>query len=447
MDDSIQAWNPWWETREVPSYLRGRRRRLTGEVLAAIDMPHVFMLSGIRRSGKTTILYQIIDDLLARGVSPDDILFLNLEDPALGDPLDELIDIHPTNSPGPRRFVFLDEIQTRRDWERSILPRYERKEAIKFMVSGSSSNLLSGEHAALLTGRVLEWMVHPLDLAEYRLFHTPHPESGAPIPVSPESLLKDHYILEGGFPEVQQTPYHARRPLLQQYFSQIISRDVALKGKVDLEMTRRVGIYLAETFARPHTRRALARATGIGSLDTLQKHLEALRRTYVISSITQMTPSPKPTVRESSPFKVYWTDIGLRNSLVRNPGTDTGRRAENVVAMALLKHHQKVEFWLDLEKRVEVDFVVTRGDGKISAFQVWYDEHGDTGSLENIPEREFDGFRALRGKIPANRLAAFTILTARAEGESEEIQVEPLASWLMSAGDSNALAAFGARAE
>lgn len=419
MEAVLRAWNPWWDTGEVPAVHRGRSRHVTRSVSESMDLPHVAVITGLRRAGKTTILYQLVDDLLQRGVAPKDILLVNLEDPSLEHAsLDALVEPHRA-AIGTRRYVFLDEVQARPGWQRWILPHYEQKRPLKFVVSGSSADLATDENAALLTGRNLAWTIRPLDFQEYQTFVRPAAQE--------DPLLLDHYLLDGGLPEVHLVPPTARRGLLQQYFDQIVGRDVVRQG-LDPQRARRLGVYLAETFARPHTRRALAKATGIGSLETLQKYLDALQRVFLVQYATRAATSPKPSLAERSPVKAYWTDIGMRNALVGQPRRDLGRQAENLVATTLTQHGV-LEYWMEAHGRAEVDFVVRGQDGRWDAIQVWYDPAGDTG-LDAVPAREWNGLAAFKDDVSAKWRGGMTLITARSQGEREGVQALPLHQWL-----------------
>lgn len=488
MNEALAAWNPWWKAKGVPLRLRGHPRHVTAILRNDLRRPEILAVTGIRRCGKTTILYQLIDDLIARGVPAENVLFVNLEDPGLdGVEINELIDAGPPWS-GARRYVFLDEVQARDGWERWLRARYDRKEPFKFIVSGSSSDLTGGEFSRLLTGRNLTRVIRPLTLAEFSEFNAtlvsespdiytrlrPQPPAHLDLPSPPqqvddhsEYMLSARYLDEGGFPAIAAIPDYEGRDLLQQYFFDILHRDLVHRRGCDAEKIQRLAVYLAETFARPQTKRALARGVNLAP-ETVASYLDALRSAYLIEAVPRFTESPKPSREDAAPFKVYWADTGLRNAVVREPRRDVGRQAENIVAVTLAAFGRP-SYWTDGKGHAEVDFVVPRGDGRLDAYQVCY--HGlmvdaprataggavtaarenfpAVGSgqpvprrslrdsalrkptLDDIPAREWTGFEALAAELPKKRLGDFTLLSSSLQGVHQGALVRPLSAWLL----------------
>lgn len=489
VNEALEAWNPWWKAKSVPLRLRGHPRHITAVLRTDLQRPEILAVTGIRRCGKTTILYQLIDDLLARGVPAENVLFVNLEDPGLDRvEVNELIDAGPSWS-GSRRYVFLDEVQARAGWERWLRARYDRKEPFKFIVSGSSSDLTGGEFSRLLTGRNLTRVIRPLTLAEFSEFNAtlvsgspdiyarrrPEPPRHFDLPSPPQQvadhsdyMLSAHYLDEGGFPAVAAIPDYEGRDLLQQYFFDILHRDLVHRRGCDAEKIQKLAVYLAETFARPQTKRALARAVDLAP-ETVASYLEALRSAYLIEVVPRFTESPKPSSEDAGPFKVYWADTGLRNAVVREPGRDVGRQAENLVAVTLAAFGRGVSYWTDGKGQAEVDFVVPRGDGPLDAYQVCYhglmieaprvgarggvtaarsalpavgpgqavpwrslrDSDLRKPTLDDIPAREWTGFEALAAELPKKRLGDFTLVSSSLQGVHQGALVRPLSAWLL----------------
>ncbi|MCX6699220.1 MAG: AAA family ATPase, partial [Methanomicrobiales archaeon] len=156
--------NPWWYGESVPSgiprneyLLPIQRYATTGEII---------VLAGVRRSGKTTLLYQTIDYLLKRErISAKKILFVNFDEPyfsALRDPFAEILSAYRADICGDDDvYLIFDEIQGVPGWERHIKALYDRG-GVKLIISGSSSSLIAGNLATLLSGRYFAITVYPL---------------------------------------------------------------------------------------------------------------------------------------------------------------------------------------------------------------------------------------------------------------------------------------------
>lgn len=385
---------------------------MTEPLLADLGGPQSVVLTGIRRSGKTTVMHQMIQGLLDKGVAPERVLYVNLEDLALdGIGLPAIAAAHrQALAPGPPRYLFLDEVQSRPAWSRFVRVLVDQQKD-SVAVTGSTSSLLAGEAGALLTGRHKTTHVRPLDYPGFLRFHDVRvPDVPSPQTIDACIHHLDRYLEMGGFPRPNLEDPAASRRTLQHYFTDILERDLVAGQGLDARKVRALGGYVAKTFARPHTKSALQRATGI-SRDSVRDYLGAMESAYVLSACTRFTWSPKPT--EQAPVKYYLADPGLRNAVV-SPGRDQGRLAENVVANALEAAGHPLHYWKDHGH--EVDFVVPDGD-RLNAYQVTYGE--------TVPQREVAALQALWDELPARRRGKWLLLT---RGDVE-LEVPSMALW------------------
>jgi len=173
MKQLIKMWNPWWTERKVPASKKRISRPETLEtILKLLDIREVICITGVRRCGKSTIMYQAIDHLIGKGVEPENILYFNLDEPfedksigLLDRIFGEYIELHV---PKGRKYIFLDEIQNVKDWEQWVKKFYDLYgEEIKFVLTGSNSSMLSDQLSTLLTGRMITQHVFPLSFKEY----------------------------------------------------------------------------------------------------------------------------------------------------------------------------------------------------------------------------------------------------------------------------------------
>ncbi len=424
--DALAEVNPWWLTSQVPSALRGRSRGLSSPLVEALDLPEVVALTGVRRCGKTTLMYQLAHAAMQHGVEGEGVLFANLEDPGLGEAtIEALVSTHrQVFGAGRLRLLLLDEVQARPGWEAWVNALYERKTNVKVVVTGSTSALLHGEMARLLTGRCLTFKVRPLDFGEFLSFHGASPPrlplAGSEI----DEVLRqlDRYLQIGGFPEANLRDEAKRRMLLQEYFQGIIARDLVHHHRLDPQRIERFSLYIASAFARPHTKRSLAEATGI-SLDAVRDYLNRLEDVFLIQVVRRFTWSPKPSQEERAPIKPYFVDTGMRSAVTPVPSKDRGRSAENLVANVLSGRGPTPAYWTDGKGHHEVDFMQVKPDGTIDAYQVTYGEQ--------VPDREIEALLAMKESLPRKRLGRVMVLTRNIQEEREGIDLVPLWRWLL----------------
>lgn len=417
----LEDWNPWWTGKPFPDEFVGIERDIKAEVLDRLESPHIIHLIGVRRSGKSTIAYQVIQALLERGIDRENILFINFEDPALaGVDLGELLSIYQQNvGPEGMVYAFLDEVQASDGWERWVLREYERKRPYRFVVTGSSSHLIGSDLSRLLTGRTWEARVSPLSFREYLRF------SGDPLKDLSGTDLRDRalnqmgaYIETGGFPEVVLQPRAKRRGTLQGYLDDILYRDVIHPHGVDAVDMEELVNYILSNIGSPLTLRSMEKAVS-PSVNTIKRYLVFLEEAMLIIPVEQLTFKTRPAVRERLPTKYYCVDTGLRNAVAHRHSTDLGVLAENLVCMVLARHRQRLQFW---KNGHEVDFVVGYRPGPLKPVNVCM---GDP-----IPEREYEGLAEF-GKTIRGGTDRPLMLTKTMSGEKDGIVHVPLWRWLL----------------
>ena len=204
---NINDFNAWWRTGEVQKALLGRKRRALKELQPYIDLRQIVVLYGLRRAGKTTLMFQVIDELLKRkGLTPFQILYFSFDEHK--NDLDELLKKYQTEvlgerlSDGKKVYLFLDEIQKLEDWPNKVKIIYDLNPGLKIFLSGSAAlNIAKGDKESL-AGRSFEYLVEPLDFDEYLEFLEISIDRRREKVFETElkSSLKD-FILSGGFIE------------------------------------------------------------------------------------------------------------------------------------------------------------------------------------------------------------------------------------------------------
>jgi predicted AAA+ superfamily ATPase len=232
---ALAPWNAW----DSPSPRTGIPRDITPTLLPLIQRPEALVLTGIRRGGKSTIMFQLVEALVAKGTDRTSILYVNFDEPAIEPSrgtalLEEIYQAFRERlCPRGRAIVFLDEVQHVPEWERWVNGRLVT-ENISIVVSGSSAQLMSREIATLLTGRNITVRIFPLSFSEYIRF------KGVDISMENRLLLeKQRHVLRhelhnflqwGCFPEVTlEQSDEVRARLLSQYLDDILFKDVVMR--------------------------------------------------------------------------------------------------------------------------------------------------------------------------------------------------------------------------
>ncbi len=423
----LADWNMWWETHEVPEILLGRERGKSEELIDLLELREIKIVTGVRRSGKTTLLYQVIDHLLKSGVSPENILFINFEDAALAHYApDEIYKSYLSLlNPTLDNFVFIDEAQRKPGWEHWIRKMYDLKHAVNFFVSGSSADLLKKEYSTLLTGRNISMDVFPMSFYEFLDFSDVRVKSVELVGTETRSKVLfclTKYLEWGGFPEVFFVDEKYKRRLLSQYFEDIIYKDIVDRYGTNPGKTRELGVYLLTNIANPVSKRKVRNALGFG-LDTISDYIAYMTEAYLLYAVPIYSPSLK--VQSANPKKIYCIDTGLRNSASFKFSGDIGRLAENAVFVELKRRAKEVFYWKNATG--EVDFIVRDGLQIEEAIQVCWNLDS-----EHTRKRET---RALYSAMEAFNLDSGIVITEDMEDTEEvngkQIFFVPIWKWFL----------------
>lgn len=311
------------------------------------------VIQGVRRCGKSTLLTQLPKHY---GLPLSQCYFCNFEDPRLLDSLDytllsqivslariEVSDKKPC-------YFFLDEIQNVKNWEKWLHTQLERPKQNYFILTGSNSSLLSGEFATSLTGRHLTLELFPFSFSEFKL-------------LSSKKTIED-YLHLGGFPR----PLTFEHPfqLLQEYFNDIILRDVVQRAKArSPESIKQVVKMAFETCGSELSYRKISAVCGL-SVDTVKNYLEACEQAYLLFSCHFFSFSEKK--RQSKQKKYYPIDPGLRHAVTNTLGRDYGKSLELLMYLHLKRNHDQVFYWREIHKG-EVDFIAVDGQS-ITPYQI-----------------------------------------------------------------------------
>jgi predicted AAA+ superfamily ATPase len=402
----LQGFNPWWAGRAlpVPAF-----RRLAFEAcrtyLTNPTLKRAVLLSGPRRVGKTTVLYQLAEDLLAGGVEARSILYLSLDHPVLkllG--LRDILDlyhqhIHAEDRPA---VLLLDEVQYSREWETEIKLLVDHKPNYRIVATGSASVVHRERLAESGVGR---WVTVPVPtLSFYEFIHIrgetpPAVEPGLrpkdlfavaradlgriAVQLRPLLPLFQRYLLVGGFPETarQDDIDLCQRLLREDVVERVLKRDMtALFGVRNVNELERLFIYLCL-----HTGGILAHQTVATALEvsksTVANHLTLLEQANLVYCLPPVRTGGKQVLRARN--KYYLVDAALRNAVLLR-GEDVFAKSEEmglIVETTVLRHlyayHYRdvpdIAYWRDAASGREVDIIV-RSPAYLLPFEIKYRE-------------------------------------------------------------------------
>ena len=368
----LKKWNIWEKKIDVGI----RRERYIKRVYPYLERKEILVLKGIRRAGKSTLVKQLIMELVKNKVSKKQILYLNLEDYNFANNLDlqlfdKVLDAYKEYTKNKEKvYFFIDEIQKIAGWEKWLRTNYELDVGIKFIITGSCASLLSKEFSTLLTGRNLSFRVMPLDFNEFLKF-------------SKNNNIEE-YLLFGGFPEVVlEKSKDKKLTLLQQYFEDIIHKDIIDRYNIrNAKQLIEIARYLVSTAGSKVSINKLSKVFGI-SKESVSLYINYLINAYLLHEVTYFSYSAKIKYDVTKLPKLYTADNGLINVVSIKYSQNKGQMYENAVLIKLLQKSADISYWSELKS--EVDFIT-----KESAINVT--------ATDKIPKREKFGLEEFQKK-------------------------------------------------
>lgn len=439
--------NPWWLKKPIPeSRIKPIKRRDFFKLKERLDDNKILALIGPRQVGKTTLLYQLINEILTSSINQKNILFISLDDPYLNISINNLGNIFEIYSKNilkeslsdtkEKLFFFLDEIQTIKNWEYMVKRWYDLGYKIKFVITGSSSiNITEGSSEALV-GRIYPQIVFPLKFIEYLRFkqndiaellktnnkkmrealkqslsnknsvffyNAIAEQSKLLVPYRDNILIYlNQYLIKGGYPELVNTDdLIVASQYIGTYLYLTIYKDILRMKKIqDSKALENLFAILCKESSKLTTKVTLSNTLDLKK-ETLRKYIEALKTTFLISEAEYFSESRTKRVRKEK--KIFINDIGIRNysssvfdEQILTNNTEMGKIVETVIA----DHTRRLRFNLEAtpfppifywrEKKYEVDFVINPFNTPIP-IEVKY--------KEDIKLSDLDGLREFNNKF------------------------------------------------
>lgn len=391
----------------------------------------IITLVGVRRCGKTSILYHMINELCKR-VDKTKILFLNFEDERLELNSDELdlilqsyMELYPEQNLS-ECYLFFDEIQNVANWEKFIRRVYDTVTKNIF-ITGSNSKLLSSEIATSLRGRTLSFEVFPLSFKEYLSFKDIEVDLYSSRSLAHIKNAQEAFLKNGSFPETLFLDEIYATKTLQEYFNVLLYKDLA--QRYNITNTVALKFFLKRVIATATKQISInkiyneLKSSGIKiGKNTLYDFLDYVQNIYLALTLQKYDTSL--VNKELGEKKIYSIDIGLNNATEFKFSDNIGKALENAVFLELKRNNNEIYYYKSAKS--ECDFVIST-KGKIThALQVTYD-------MSDVDTKE----REIKGLLEACQnfdLRVATIVTYDSEDEFEvdgiKINLIPFYKWV-----------------
>ena len=335
----MASFNPWWQSGVVPKgFVKEFRRNgyYTCKKAFLNEIRRIVVMSGARRTGKTTIVYQIIDELLTSGIKPQNILYLTFDHPVIrATEFDSLINIYRNNISNDEEFyVFLDEVQYNKYWTNFLKILYDLNPGVRAVATGSASSMVEGAVKESGAGRWTVIKIPTLSFYEYcaikgikkdipkinvfKMHELSRQEQTRIIMMLSDlqiHLIK--YLQIGGFPEFVNTEdiAYAQRVLREDVIERAIKHD--LPGVYDIRSVdelEKVFVYLCYHSSNVINVDAMSKEFEGVSKPTIEKYIRYLESANLINIGKQLNTDGKRILKSKN--KIYVADSGIRAAIV-----------------------------------------------------------------------------------------------------------------------------------
>ena len=368
------------------------REKYLSKIRPFYEQDLIKVIMGVRRCGKSVILLQIIDELKEKGIPETQIIYINFEyeDYAfIKNDLDLHNYIKEKIKNEDKYYLFFDEIQNVEYWEKAI-NSFKASQNVSIFITGSNSDLLSGELATHIAGRYVSFKIYPFTFKEVCELKNIRDKSKR------EEAFED-YMIWGGMPQrFMLTDEMQTRTYLSDVYNSILIKDIVTRFNIkDLDLFNRIVEYIVTTPSQNFSAENLSnyfanKDNREVSKVTLYNYIEYMTRAMLINKADRYDVRGKRIL--NGKYKYYLTDLGFGQIMNTGKRPPMGAYLENIVYNELLSNGYDVKVG-NLEKR-EIDFIATRFKEKIY-IQVAYILADDA-----VVEREFGAFKGIDDNYP-----------------------------------------------
>lgn len=369
-----------------------KRKFYLEKIVKLIDTEDIKVITGVRRCGKTILLKQIIDELENRGIASENIIYMSFESSKYknirnDDDLDEFI-FSKTNNLNGKIYLLFDEIQKVKNWEVS-LNSYRVDLECDIYITGSNSQLLSGELATLISGRYISINMLPFSFKELIQYHDEMHEN------IDEIKLFEQYLSYGGFPGLLNYENEEKEKYLYDLYSTIVLNDILYKNKVkDLDLLERLMEFMisniGQLFSANSISKYIKNENRKTTPHTIINYMDYARNAFIFYQIKRENIKQKRKLLISD--KYYLVDSGFYFIFNGSTQRNWGQLLENIVFLELIR--QGYSITIGKIQDLEVDFVCRKAN------QIKYIQVSQSILDENTRKREFKSLEKISDSYP-----------------------------------------------
>lgn len=369
-----------------------KRKFYLEKIVKLIDTEDIKVITGVRRCGKTVLLKQIIDELENRGIASENIIYMSFESSKYknirnDDDLDEFI-FSKTNNLNGKIYLLFDEIQKVKNWEVS-LNSYRVDLECDIYITGSNSQLLSGELATLISGRYISINMLPFSFKELIQYHDEMHEN------IDEIKLFEQYLSYGGFPGLLNYENEEKEKYLYDLYSTIVLNDILYKNKVkDLDLLERLMEFMisniGQLFSANSISKYIKNENRKTTPHTIINYMDYARNAFIFYQIKRENIKQKRKLLISD--KYYLVDSGFYFIFNGFTQRNWGQLLENIVFLELIR--QGYSITIGKIQDLEVDFVCRKAN------QIKYIQVSQSILDENTRKREFKSLEKISDSYP-----------------------------------------------
>lgn len=395
------------------------RQMYLNRLIEAKDTEFIKVITGVRRSGKSTLLLMFKDYLIENNISKESIIHINFES-AIYDDIKDYKDLYnyiKSNISANKTYILLDEVQNIESWEKGV-NSLKVDFDVDIYITGSNAYLLSSELSTLLSGRYIEIKMYPLSFNEFLQFNNYDKKD-----------LDDkfnEYLKYGGLPAI--TLIKDKPDLVMSYlndiYNTIVKKDIIDRNGIkDTALLENIIKYLANNIGSPVSSNKISdylnsnKITVKSNHQTIDNYLNMLEKSFIMYKADRSDVRNKTILKTLG--KYYISDIGIRNIILGFRNIDEGHLLENIVYLELLRRGYKVSIGKSLD--YEVDFVVENPN------EIIYYQVAKTISNEDVKNREI---RSLES-IPDNYEKIILTMDKTIVNDYNGIKVINLIDWLL----------------
>ncbi len=369
-----------------------KRKFYLEKIVKLIDTEDIKVITGVRRCGKTVLLKQIIDELENRGIASENIIYMSFESSKYknirnDNDLDEFI-FSKTNNLNGKIYLLFDEIQKVKNWEVS-LNSYRVDLECDIYITGSNSQLLSGELATLISGRYISINMLPFSFKELIQYYDEMHEN------IDEIKLFEQYLSYGGFPGLLNYENEEKEKYLYDLYSTIVLNDILYKNKVkDLDLLERLMEFMisniGQLFSANSISKYIKNENRKTTPHTIINYMDYARNAFIFYQIKRENIKQKRKLLISD--KYYLVDSGFYFIFNWSTQRNWGQLLENIVFLELIR--QGYSITIGKIQDLEVDFVCRKAN------QIKYIQVSQSILDENTRKREFKSLEKISDSYP-----------------------------------------------